>query len=92
MKPPATATASTKRQLADAFLDRAWRHLRNDAGAPALAPVHGAIAMAQELGALNAEQAELWCRRLETCPGHDDEGGRRWCAYCGDLPTTETEP
>jgi hypothetical protein len=33
------------------------------------------------VGLLDKEQAELWVLRLGTCPGHNDEGGRDWCAY-----------
>lgn len=63
-----------------------WRGLRDDASPRAKAWVSGAIAFAERTGALSAEQSELWRLRLATCPGHDDEGGRDWCAYCGVMP------
>ena len=71
--------------LAGGWLMELWRDMRNDAGMQRRAYVHGAIAMAAHVGALDADHAELWRRRVQTCPGHDDEGGRAWCAYCGEM-------
>ena len=70
---------------ADELLDDLWSDMRNDAGPARAAYVHGAIAMAAHTGALDGTQAELWRRRVTTCPGHDDEGGRDWCAFCGSM-------
>ena len=69
-----------------AALREEWRCLRDDAkrydGACAVVVfLHG-------VGMLTADDAELWARRFETCPGHDDEGGRDWCAYCGNMRAT----
>jgi hypothetical protein len=61
-----------------------WRDLRDDArGAPA---VRACIDFAWDVGLITMDERELWLRRITTCPGHDDEGGRSWCAYCGDIP------
>lgn len=61
-----------------------WRDLRNDARrAP---EVRACIFFGYKVDLLTLEQRELWLRRITTCPGHDDEGGRAWCAYCGDMP------
>lgn len=77
------------------FLGRLWLEMRDGAGPEAQAHANGAIDMAHALGALNDEQRELWQRRVRTsCPGHDDEGGRDWCAYCGEMnrPTPSPSP
>ncbi len=66
-----------------------WRNLRNDISDRQKVFVCGAISFAFSVGLLNLEQRELWQRRIETCPGHDDEGGRYWCAYCGGLDKGE---
>jgi hypothetical protein len=69
---------------ADETLTEMWRDLRNDARhAPA---VRVCINFAYDCDYLTLEQRELWLRRIATCPGHDDEGGRSWCSYCGDMP------
>lgn len=68
----------------DAALMEMWRDLRDDARhAP---EVRACIYFAYEVDLLTLEQRELWLRRITTCPGHDDEGGRAWCAYCGEMP------
>lgn len=67
---------------ARALLDE-WRECRNDARH---VPVVNAIVnFSYHAGLLTSQQRELWQRRIVTCPGHDDEGGRAWCAYCGTL-------
>lgn len=70
----------------DDCLHRVWRNLRNDCGPAAAGYARGLIDGLSTGGLLNHEQRELWTRRFMTCPGHDDEGGRSWCAYCGDMP------
>ena len=70
---------------AEAFLHREWRDLRNDAGPMATARVVGALDVLIAARLLTRRDHELWMLRIQTCPGHDDEGGRAWCAYCGDL-------
>jgi hypothetical protein len=62
-----------------------WRTLRDDCSPPQLACAGAIINFAQAADLLTPQQAELWLRRFTTCPGHADEGGRAWCAYCGDL-------
>lgn len=68
-------------------LQEMWFELRNGANKTDMAHVLGAIEMGHAVGALSDEQAELWRRRITTCPGHDDEAGRDWCAFCGQLPS-----
>lgn len=63
-----------------------WRNLRDDARHKPAA--RACVNFAYDCDLLTLEQRALWLRRLETCPGHDDEGGRAWCAYCGDMPGT----
>jgi hypothetical protein len=67
------------------WLDETWRELRNGAGPARMAYMGGAIDMLKDLGILNAEEQEGWIARRSQCPGHDDEGGRDWCAYGCDM-------
>lgn len=80
-------------EAAREYLQAMWLDMRDGAGPEAQARAAGSVEMAHYLGALTAEQAELWLRRVRSsCPGHDDEGGRDWCAYCGEMnrePTHE---
>lgn len=62
-----------------------WRDLRDDASPMQLGCAGRVALFAYQAGLLTHEQLELWLRRFKECPGHDDEGGRVWCAYCGDL-------
>lgn len=66
---------------ADDVLTTMWRNLRNGASPREIHFVAGAISALEFVGLLTAEQGELWRFRINTCPGHDDEGGRDWCAY-----------
>lgn len=68
-----------------AFMEM-WLDLRNDARHAAIERAAACINFAYSCDLLTLEQRELWIRRITTCPGHDDEGGRAWCAYCGDMP------
>ena len=67
------------------YLQYHWEELRNCASVSAISRIKGAIEFALTTGVLTTEQAELWYRRISTCPGHEDEGGRSWCAFCGVL-------
>jgi len=78
---------------ADEFMRSLWLEMRDGAGLDAQATAKGAIAMAVATGAFSADQGELWERRVQTsCPGHDDEGGRDWCAYCGEMNREKGTP
>ena len=70
----------------DEALMENWRGLRDDARRKPV--VSALINFAYDVDLLTLEQRELWLRRLDTCPGHNDEGGRAWCAYCGDMPAS----
>lgn len=70
----------------DEALRAMWRSLRDDGSAEAVMRFRGAVAFAESVRLLTPDLAELWIRRAETCPGHDDEGGRNWCAFCGTMP------
>lgn len=65
-----------------------WLALRDDGTMSVRAKA--CIEFAYGLGLLSPAQYELWCRRITTCPGHDDEGGRDWCAYCGKMPVEKS--
>ena len=70
-----------------ALLDE-WRELRNDH--QRLGAAMACVQFAARAGLLTLEAQELWELRFKhECPGHDDEGGRVWCAYCGDLPNAK---
>ena len=70
--------------LLDAELHNAWRELRD--GVDAIASLRKAIELLGRINFLTSKEVELWRLRIVNCPGHEDEGGRSWCAYCGYLP------
>lgn len=72
--------------LAAHYLRGRWLSMRDDGVAVHRAHTLGSICVLEFCGVITPPIAELWQRRIETCPGHDDEGGRQWCAYCGDMP------
>lgn len=71
----------------DGELHRWWLELRDDG--TKRDHVAASIEFAFRLRLLSEDSRELWLRRIATCPGHDDEGGRSWCAYCGELEREE---
>lgn len=85
-------TAPSQQTLADDHLHQRWREMRNEAGPAAMRVAFGIVEAFAFVELLTAEQAELWRRRYQTCPGHEDEGGRAWCAYCGDLEEANENP
>lgn len=62
-------------------LIRLHKELRNDINLISI--VATVINILTNLNILTKTEEELWIRRIDTCPGHNDEGGRDWCAYCG---------
>lgn len=94
-KLPIPVSAEMVRQLltgqANEYLGETRKALRNDAGPLATARFLGVVRALAAVGLLTDEQAELWERRIATCPGHGDEGGRVWCAYCGGWLDERTE-
>lgn len=70
---------------ADHWLHGTWRELRNGAGPARQAYLAGAVDVLRSLGLLNEVEQEAWIARGKRCPGHDDEGGRDWCAYGCDM-------
>ena len=67
------------------ILLRWWKELRDGCNGEQRGYVVGAIDILKELGILNDVERDGWIARTRTCPGHDDEGGRSWCAYCGNI-------
>lgn len=68
----------TRAQVVDQ-LNSVWRDCRDDgAGIQRLQSIVRFLFLSE---ILTEDDAELWHRRAETCPGHGDEGGRDWCAY-----------
>ena len=76
---------------AQIVLQDMWRNLRNDFSERARGFVLGAITALYLADVISDEQRELWTLRIDDCPGHGDEGGRVWCAYCGNLDLDEKE-
>ena len=74
------------RRCAIAALHEAWRSLRDGNSAEAKNFALGMVYAYFKIGLLEADDRELWGFRLDECPGHADEGGRDWCAYCGKMP------
>jgi len=72
---------------AEEWLDGVWRGMRDGYKGQDVDRIHGALMVLQYLGALSPVERDGWAARLRTCPGHDDEGGRAWCAFCGNLCT-----
>ncbi len=77
---------SDRDDAVEAELRKLWFAMRDNASSTTAGKVMACILFAWRIGCLTSDQRELWQRRITTCPGHDDEGGRVWCAYCGDMP------
>lgn len=76
----------TPAERAATDLHEIWLAMRDDASLSGRRGVAlEIIAFAYRIGVLSLEQHDLWSLRMDTCPGHDDEGGRSWCAYCGKM-------
>jgi hypothetical protein len=76
---------SYHKMTTDEFLNKTWRSLRDDASPLALERWKGALIALHKCGLLSVLEVEAWANRFARCPGHDDEGGRAWCAFCGNL-------
>jgi hypothetical protein len=79
-------------KLADEFLRKSWEEHSNDASPEALGKTVAVIQAFLAVTVLDSEKAELWrLRIISGCSyskaGHD--GGRAWCAYCGNLPSED---
>lgn len=75
-----------KEEVAQALMEE-WRAIRDDWGYIVCAKA--CIRFAYTLNLITVTERDVWLAGLNACPGHDDEGGRSWCAYCGDLSTHE---
>lgn len=75
--------------VSDIF-DQEWRQIQKltDGWEDRITFFKGMIWMARKLDALDDDMAELWKRRIETCPGH--QSTQNWCAYCGSLEEDES--
>ncbi len=73
------------RATAEEYLCEAHNELRNNRNDRATGEALGAVSALRAVGLLPDVQAMMWAKAIQFCPGHDDEGGRTWCAYCGDL-------
>lgn len=68
-----------------------WRELRNGADKVAMARMEGRLSALEAAGLLTTAEANIWRRVITVCPGHHDEWGRVWCAYCGTLVPDEAQ-
>lgn len=75
-------------ELAEGALRQDWAEARD--GTSTLRSLLDRINILERAGVFDAKTAELWNLRIRTCPGHDD-GSRRWCAYCGELPMEQDD-
>ena len=66
-----------------------WRDFRDDSSRDAILMARGAVEMCRRLGLVTDLESEGWLARFARCPGHDDEGGRSWCAYGCPMPDEE---
>lgn len=72
------------------LLQRQWEQLRDDASELQVWLARQSAFVFELLGVLSTIECEGWIARFERCPGHEGEGGRTWCAYCGEMhPTGE---
>lgn len=85
----ASRESENSRLTPEDFLDKVWREMRNDGRPFILAGAIGAVEALLQVGMLSQVEADGWLARFERCPGHDDEGGRVWCAYCGRIKRTQ---
>lgn len=69
---------------AEEYMRVLWLDCR-DQGKPLIAAAKVVVDAFEKTDKFDRDRGELWERRLTTCPGHDDGGGRQWCAYCGDI-------
>jgi len=77
-------TEETQR-AADGVLRAQWLNLRDNASPEKLTFADGVVFALYQVGAISEAEAEGWRARFERCPGHEGEGGRVWCAFCGDM-------
>lgn len=68
-----------------------WLGMRNDASVRADNRAQAVIDAFKIVGLITPDEAKLWTHSIQTCPGHEDEGGRVWCAYCGNMAADETD-
>lgn len=72
------------------YLDMLHRDLRDGNTARDREPFAVVALAFREVGLIDDETFRLRMLSLNSCPGHDDEGGRSWCAYCGNLSVIES--
>jgi len=84
---PASESAAIMRAKADTFLRQMHEEMRNGIEPAVLDMTDGAVGAFVAVGLLTATEGDLWEHRFrQVCPGHEGDGGRGWCAYCGDMP------
>lgn len=81
----AIETESKTLQTADKFLTLLWREMRNNRSELIVARAMGALTALLACGLITTLEVTQWTYCFDRCPGHEDEGGRSWCAYCGNL-------
>lgn len=75
-----------KEEVAQALMEE-WCTVRDDWQYKECAAA--CVRFAYTLQLITLTEHDVWQAGLNTCPGHDDEGGRSWCAYCGNISPYE---
>ena len=71
------------------YLDFLHRHLRNDNSPDAQLRYRAVAEAFRACGLIDGPTYSARLRNIRHCPGHGDEDGRDWCAYCGIMPSTK---
>lgn len=72
-------------EYANGLLMGRWGGLRDSATTTDLLKADEYLFAFWQLGIVDDLDVDGWKARFRRCPGHINEGGRVWCAYCGDI-------
>lgn len=82
---------SIPEETAEALLQGRWLRLRDNANDEAIRLAEEYLFAFWQLGLVDDIGVDGWKARFRRCPGHTGEGGRVWCAYCGEMPASDPE-
>ncbi len=72
------------------LLEDVWHSLST--GSMTRENAHGYVSGMHAVGAVSDAEYDGWQNdRFNRCPGHEGEGGRVWCFYCGDIAPEESD-
>jgi hypothetical protein len=75
---------------ADEILTRAHRSCMDDANW-GMHYARGAADALMAAGLISLSHRHIFDLALKTCPEPSHDGGRVWCAYCGDVAQPDSE-